>query len=134
MRWLIVCLCLAAAQAASADKAVIRVVGPDGRPIAGAQVLVSSANTCPAPGLPTPKTDRSGRYTTTFTGRAAVYVWSPGFVQAGRLLKKGDNLFKLERAGKVSGTVVDKQGKPVAGASVSLWYVDRPDGSHFSFS
>lgn len=131
---LLVTLLVLMSGAVSADKATIKVVGPTGKPIPGAHVLVSTADVCPMPGQAAPKTDKNGIHKTDFTGRAAVYVWLPGYVQAAAVLKKGENIIKLEKAGKVSGTVVDKQGKPVLGATLSVWYVERPDGSHSSFS
>ena len=129
-------LCLAAASLSSAfgDEVIIKVFTQKGVPVEGAEVLIAQAGTCPVPGLAAPRTDKFGKFTAQIEGTAAAYVYKPGFVQAGQSLKKGYNILRLEVAGEVSGSVVDKEGNPVEGATVTVISVTKADGSRSSFS
>jgi len=132
---LVLCLCAIAASPVLAERVTIKVVDPLGKPVQGVQVMVCQAlKGCPAPQSRTPKTNRLGIYTTDIKARAVGYVNSPGYVEMSRVLVKGVNLFTLEPATQVTGTVVDTQGKPVAGASIQLIRATRPDGSMVSYS
>ena len=136
MRTFCLVLCLGAVSLSSAfgDEVIIKVFTQKGVPVEAAEVLIAQAGTCPVPGLTAPKTDKFGKYTDEIEGRAAAYVYKPGFVQASQSLKKGYNIFRMEVAGDVSGSVVDKEGNPVEGANITVISVTKADGSRSSFS
>lgn len=136
MRSFCLVLCLAAASLSSAlgDQVIIKVFTQKGAPVEGAEVLIAQAGTCPVPGLTAPRTNKFGKFTDEIEGAAAAHVYKPGFVQASARLKKGYNILRLEPAGEVSGSVVDKEGNPVEGATVTVISVTKADGSRSSFS
>jgi hypothetical protein len=132
---LVLCLCAIAASPVLAAKVTIKVVDPLEKPVQGVQVMVcENLKGCPAPQAKTPRTNRLGIYTTDIQARAVGYVNAPSYVEMSRVLVKGMNIFKLEAATQVTGTVVDTQRKPVAGASIQLVRATRPDGSMVSYS
>ncbi len=126
-------LCLLLFRAATANAAVItgKVIGPEGAPVADAEILVSPRSTPDR--LVVAKTDATGafavnledkNYGESFLGRAVVYF--PGLALNGGTLKRGENSFRLEPAGQAWGTVTDTEGKPVAGATVKLMGIQPP--------
>lgn len=132
---LVLCLCVIALSPVLAEKVTIKVVDPLGKPMQGVQVMVcQNIVGCPAPQAKTPKTNKLGIYTTGIKGRAVGYVNAPGYVELSRALVKGENVFKLEHATQITGSVVDLQGKPVLGASMHLIRATKPDGSIISYS
>lgn len=110
-----------------------RVLDADGRPIAGARVL-SFPEGRPSPVLAFSAEDRSDRVRTAAADDAGffalalregdatftVIAQSPGFAPASATpVRAGDDLvLTLASGGAIRGTVVDVEGKPVAGARV----------------
>ena len=136
MRSFCLVLCLAAASLSSAfgDEVIIKVFTQKGVPVEGAEVLIAQAGTCPVPGITAPRTNKFGKFTGQITGTAAAHVYKPGFVQASARLEKGYNIFRLEPAGNVSGSVVGREGNPVEGTTVTVISITKADGSRSSFS
>jgi hypothetical protein len=132
-----------------------RVLGLDGRPVAGARLyLVEYAETAgagapppPPPGMPPPAaravTDDSGRFRFSAADmtyaeldglparRAGLLVaeaegYGPDWIQTARH-EAPEFLFKLPRDDvTVRGRLLDKAGRPVVGASVQLSHLDVP--------
>jgi protocatechuate 3,4-dioxygenase beta subunit len=108
-----------------------RVLGPDGAPVAGARVQSFGFGIGGGGGA---VSDAEGRYrlpVTTFgqVGGAMLIARAPGFVQppaAMMVTGKADanrviaHDVKLERAAVVTGRVVDREGKPLAGTLLDL--------------
>jgi uncharacterized GH25 family protein len=106
----------------------VTVVGPDGKPVAGAAVFLMKAYDADTTAVET-KTDAQGRVS--FAAPRAV------FVAPGAPLGVGGGVFdgkkataatvRLARAGSVAGRVVDAGGKPLAGAKVGPEYLTFGD-------
>ncbi len=111
---------------AGADMAGGRVLGPGGKPVAGAVVVVSNGVPFAKPAIL--KTDARGRfaYCSTSNQVTRVVVFRPGLAVAGGVLKPG-MVFRLQPAGQAWGSVTDEKGNPVAGAVVTLGYVESGD-------
>lgn len=100
------------------------VLGPDDKPVAGAQVTtqiwVGQSHTTEL------QTDAAGKFTfdATFTkptqAVARVVIVAPGLALGGGIIYGKDKVFHLGRAGAVTGQVVDAKGQPVAGVRVRL--------------
>jgi hypothetical protein len=110
------------------------VVGPEGAPVAGAQVFIWLHESTGASTRST-TTDAAGVFTTdvspppppgVLAGRVNIY--SPEFAVGGGVLRKTDNTFVLQPAGQAWGSVVDSSGGPVAGAQVRLSAISGPEG------
>lgn len=80
-------------------------------------------------------TDRSGRfkaevqprgYGPGYYGPACIYA--PGLALAGGFLEKGENVFRLQEPGRISGMVQDERGRRVPGARVTVQVVSRGAG------
>ena len=135
---LVSCIIAMSLSTAGAVTVVGKVVGPDGKPVAGAQVVVDVGFRMK--NVVVLKTDQSGRFTADLhppahwpeiAGRACVYA--PGLAIAGGALKrKGETLIRLERAGQIRGRVTDEEGRPVAGAIVRFrgsFFADHRGGA-----
>jgi len=109
-----------------------RVLGPDGQPVAGADIVATIY------GSPNPvaaRTDAAGKYSVEVPPEATtsdyigwVSVLSPGLDLGGATWRRKDLQnntfdFRLQAAGKASGVVRDGDGKPVAGARVRMSFV-----------
>jgi hypothetical protein len=106
-----------------ADEVSGLVLGPDGKPVSQARIVVT-----PAEGKEdrTLATDASGRFRLDLpafrhggTYRGRVVIAAPGLALDGGTLQKGDNTFRLESPATARGKVVDAQGKPVVGVRVA---------------
>jgi len=103
-----------------------RVVGPDGQPVVGADVVLDPDFSQER--LVEIKTDKSGVFSATVDERdtsggkrfGRVCICAPGFGVAGGVLRQAENTIRLHPAAVITGKVVDQQGKPVAGAVVKL--------------
>ena len=115
-----------------AGEAVIKVFTSDGYPLPRTEILVAGGVSCPLPGAEADRTDSNGKFVTQFDGRVVAYVYKPGFVQGYAILNHGVNIIRLDRAGEVTGLVVDKDGNPVTGAQVAVNAVIKADGSRMS--
>jgi RNA polymerase sigma factor (sigma-70 family) len=142
----------AAAAAPKEGKQTIRgrVLGPDGKPVAGARVYLLKWNPPPwlrraldkAPPKVWARTDRDGR----FSFQVATRDWGELFVTAaghgpGWVIKpanlqqtwpiEDDQLVRLARDDvPVRGRLLDLQGEPVAGATIRVFAIKAaPDGS-----
>ena len=114
-----------------------QVVGPDGAPVADAQVFFQSVAPKASKEYSELKTDAGGEFSldaqpyslsTDFFGRVLAY--KDGLALGGATLHKTGNVVRLEKAGQIGGRVVDKKGEPVADAVVALYWtmVKRDDG------
>lgn len=144
MKSILIGICLAFITAVGCEAATYtgKVTGTDGKPIAGAKVAAYAYCEGIKDEVRT-ETDKSGRFQVKMPdhkghGGKCVGVfaeayksgWTP---KSGKLTPKPTTL-QLEPAGQVWGTVVDSNGRPVAGASVELIDVDRPDKRTVSYS
>lgn len=135
-----------------------KVVDSAGRPVPGATVKVSllvakgqgKARTLPGPVLgainmlPSAQTDSSGRYELTGVPVGAnpvVEAAKPGYAMQDPCNRQPTDTVTLTAAGRLTGRVVDKQGKPVGDAQVVIQTGGcvtgraRTDGSgHYAFS
>jgi uncharacterized GH25 family protein len=101
-----------------------QVIGPVGRPVAGARVIVSQGRG--SFDYTELKTDGEGRFEITL--EAAPYwsdvawccVYADGLAVGGGRLSEGENLVVLRTPRELSGTVVDVYGRPVPEAVVRL--------------
>jgi hypothetical protein len=122
----------------------VQVLGPDGKPVPGAQVRVrawkgdvfGTAESRPEDVLKA-QTDAQGNASfdlpeveqgaSTRAWRAAslglATAWAPGLAVNSNALQPGANSIALEAGGVARGVVVDAQAKPVEGALVSLFGV-----------
>ncbi|MHB9110725.1 MAG: carboxypeptidase regulatory-like domain-containing protein [Armatimonadota bacterium] len=128
MRTLVLACCLSLALAALAKPVTITctVLDPDGKPAAGAKVMAYFYQTDDHE--ETTSTGADGRFTFSAelpqqesrfpAGRVAIY--RPGLALGGGSLPWEGMTYRLQVSAKVSGTVVDAQGKPVADAVVRL--------------
>ena len=113
---------------AGAVPVTAKVVGPDGKPVAGAEVLIDDKMSIMGGGKSrTFKTDKAGQFSVNLEpipqargilGQAVVIA--PGFALGGGILKAGSNTITLEPPRQVAGEVHDEKGQPVAGAVVRL--------------
>lgn len=119
--------CAASITAAHAVPITGKVVGPDDKPVAGAEIVVIRAYDTDHPSTAT--TNEAGTFTvdlepigsgTPNFGTATAYA--PPLAFGDTLLKPGNNVIKLERAASVQGIAQDKAGQPVADAIVKLQY------------
>jgi hypothetical protein len=136
MRVISLSLCLLAIclSLAHAEPITGTVVGPEGAPVAGAQVFIWLHETAGASTRST-TTDAAGVFTTdvspppppgVLAGRVNIY--SPEFAVGGGVLGRTDSTFVLQPAGQAWGSVVDTSGRPVAGAQVRLSAISGPEG------
>ncbi len=119
--WIAVCVFVLCATAAVADVTGGKVLGPDGKPVAGASVAVRAIGG----GITELTTDANGEFSTDLPPSGLpgnVLGWAtilaPGYAVAGGLLKPGASEFHLVPGGEASGRVTDEAGKPVPGAHV----------------
>lgn len=128
MKYLLCALLFCCLHIALADGMSIKVVGPDAKSVTGARVSVR------LPGLLNPldlKTDASGVCKVpdgpTMPGAKPVavnaVVAAPGMALLQCPLHAGENLVTLAAEGRLDGTLVDKQGKPVAHMKVKIFMV-----------
>jgi len=131
---LAILLTILAAFPGFADTVTGTVLGPDGKPVEGAEVYVEVFNK--AGDLVTTATDREGRFSVDVdvelrpggaVGRGLVLA--PGYALTGGSFQ-ADNTTRLEPAGQLWGTVEDEQGKPVGGATVVLRNLVSPDNQY----
>jgi hypothetical protein len=115
-----VCLIAISSQA---DEVSGLVLGPDGKPIPQARIVVTPADSKEDRTL---ATDAAGRfrldlppfrYGGTYRGR--VLIAAPGAGLDGGTLQQGDNTFRLEVPATARGKVLDTQGKPLAGVRIA---------------
>jgi protocatechuate 3,4-dioxygenase beta subunit len=115
-----VCLIAISSQA---DEVSGLVLGPDGKPIPQARIVVTPADSKEDRTL---ATDAAGRfrldlppfrYGGTYRGR--VLIATPGAGLDGGTLQQGDNTFRLEVPATARGKVLDTQGKPLAGVRIA---------------
>ncbi|MES2462534.1 MAG: carboxypeptidase regulatory-like domain-containing protein [Armatimonadota bacterium] len=145
-------LCLSSVWSVSAyaDTVTGKVVGPDGKPVAGAKIFANFYSPTAAGRLDSKTliSDVSGAFSldvSPFPNQkeknpavAIVYAAAPGFglAQAMLTLNSGEgNTIRLEKGIAVRGKVVDSAGEPVAGVEVRLWSVylggSRGSGSNY---
>lgn len=111
-----------------------QVIGPVGRPVAGAQVIVSQGRG--SFDYTEVQTDGDGRFEIAlevpphWDTAAWCCVYADGLAVGGSRLAVGDNLIVLQRPGEVAGTVADVRGRPVEGAAVRLTRVNPGDMAH----
>jgi len=115
----------------------VQVLGPDKKPVPGAQIRVRfwSDASAPRDAEPLqavadakgsavfeapPKPDAPAR-----GGIGWVTAWSPDLAISSALLQQGGGVVSLEAGGVARGMVVDGEGRPVAGALVKLSGIDR---------
>ena len=106
------------------------VSGPDGQPLAGARVLLVVEGRIHAEAL----TDASGAFALVAPAPEAmveIYVWCAGHGSDARLVRRvwehgRDLAFRLSRGTFVEGIVRDAEGRPVAGAELTLFMGARP--------
>ena len=121
--------------AIAAESATVsgHVFDPSGKPIAGATVYIFSQTQFDKPQSTT--TDATGAFTadvaSTDIQKPMAFVGcmadAPGFAPSGCTIKgSGDTVIKLARPVTVTGTVVDNDGHPLAGVSVSAEYALGP--------
>ncbi|MES2459477.1 MAG: hypothetical protein V4671_02760, partial [Armatimonadota bacterium] len=120
-----------------------KVVGPDGQPVAGAQVYRLNINTdTEEEGISSSsprvvKTDAAGVFT--IVNKPSAYskygiptaIHAPGLAVASAQVKpEGENIFRLEKGQEMRGKVTDAAGKSVEGATVRLnqvyWSASSP--------
>jgi len=127
-----------------ADAVRLKIVGPDGKPVAGAEVRVfevsdltgdpkaekpldltsdaagniafESKNPLPAPKEPS----EEGRV------HLSAQVRAKGLALVGKELRAGDNTFTLQAGRALSGLLLDENEKPVAGVKVELNSITLP--------
>ena len=125
MHYVAAYLSLALAVVAGADAVAGKVVGPDGKPVAGATVIVN--NHFSATDIVTLATDQLGRfalpadplgYQRDTVGRVTVYA--AGFAVGGGVLKTAGTVIRLDSLGQAWGCVTDEKGIPVPRATVGL--------------
>jgi uncharacterized GH25 family protein len=139
---------LAVAVPALAETVTGKVIGPDGKPVAGAKVFVLVFSPTSGQETKTFTSDASGAFFVEVPARSDVkeknppvaraIVAAPGFGFAQTfltLLPSESNTIRLEKGAAVRGKVVDSAGKPVAGADVQLRsvYIGGPRSSGASY-
>jgi len=110
------------------------VVGPEGRPVQGADVLVTQHS-----GLLDFRllhTDEHGRFSIQlrqlgYYMLGSVSIHKPGLALGGDRISEGENHFQLGASHTLSGVVADPAGRPVDGAVVSL-VIDTPFEPRFT--
>lgn len=116
-----------------------KVLDPDGKPVAGAQVLARVSGG--GPDVQTLTTDKDGVFsvdTKELRNRQAmigqVNVRAEGLGLCSQVLKlnTAENVITLTKARQLAGTVVDEAGKPVEGVALSMraLYVDEKGGGY----
>ena len=105
-----------------------KVIGPDGKAVAGAEVFIEQH--FPGKRLLSLKTNKSGAFSAdleaieTIGYKPDVYgraiIIKPGLAIGGGYLHRSNNVFRLGAAGQAWGSVADAQGRPVANARVCL--------------
>ena len=129
------CIITLVFSAIAAESATVsgHVFDPSGKPIAGATVYIFSQTQFDKPQSTT--TDATGAFTadvaSTDIQKPMAFVGcmadAPGFAPSGCTIKgSGDTVIKLARPVTVTGTVVDNDGHPLAGVSVSAEYALGP--------
>jgi peroxiredoxin/protocatechuate 3,4-dioxygenase beta subunit len=114
------------------------VLGPDGQPVAGADVFYGEGRGF-ANSIPPVKTDAQGRFTFGIKPGTTAHLiaQAAGSGPALQEVRVGDGpqrtYLTLSEAHSVRGRVVDPEGKPVARASVRFfWYgAEKPAGNYF---
>jgi len=105
-----------------------KVIGPDSKAVAGAEVFIEQH--FPGKRLLSLKTNKSGVFSVdleaieTMGYKPDVYgrviIIKPGLAIGGGDLHRSNNVFRLGAAGQAWGSVADAQGRPVANARVCL--------------
>ncbi len=113
-----------------------KVVGADGKPIAGANLNLllyaeqkSLAAVSDAGGNFSSAIDLSGRQPEWL---GDIIAYAPGYALASAYLRENNNIVTLSVGTTINGTVVDVDGKPLAGIPVRLNYMQTNDGSRFN--
>jgi protocatechuate 3,4-dioxygenase beta subunit len=137
-RVILVCAVLACVLAAAHASVSGTVLGPDGKPLAGAQVVFRAYRT----GNTTLRvTDQAGVFTLDLDtartgdgeGLGTICAVAPGFAIGGDILvNKVAFVLKLAPACTLHGGVTDGKGAPVAGASVRVEYVADRAGDTYT--
>ncbi|MDQ3815717.1 MAG: carboxypeptidase regulatory-like domain-containing protein, partial [Armatimonadota bacterium] len=101
------------------------VVGPDGKPVAGAQVIVGAGES--PSDFVTRRTDAAGNFTVDLGGtkdKTQILPWvvvqAPGFGLGGIYLMPSQDVIHLDRPGRIQGRVTNAARQPVAGATIKL--------------
>ncbi len=126
--------CLTACFAADAPvtTAAGKVLGPDGKPVAGADVLLVSSDQREHQVL---HTDANGMFSTqvgapaegqNVLARMLVRAKGLGLYGGDVLRDTARNVITLPAARELAGTVVDAAGKPVAGLAISMAWLNIP--------
>jgi RNA polymerase sigma factor (sigma-70 family) len=129
-----------ARKAPDSSKALVGIVRDEtGRPVVGATVVAGQLNGKPNHRIGTTGSD--GRFTLNLGRQAAireyVLVYKEGFAPGSgwyieRIHKQGDVQFWLPRPAPFEGVVKDREGKPVAGATVRIQEAQYPGDGEFS--
>jgi hypothetical protein len=113
---------------------IFTVVGPEGRPVQGADVLVNQHSSLLDFRLL--RTDDRGQASVElqqlgYWRLGSVLIHKPGLALVGGKLSGGTNRFQLKPSHRLSGVVADPAGRPVADAVVSL-VTDAPFEPRFT--
>lgn len=110
-----------------------KVIGADGKPIKGALVNVITYDgqrpmdlICDEKGGFAIDIDLTDRQSATFI--ATITAYAPGYALTMGLLKTYGNVISLDAGTPISGTVVNMDGKPLAGIPVRLRYLENNNG------
>ena len=130
-----------------ADLVTATVVGPDGKPVPGATVIIYRVDmkTYKPEIVATKTTDAAGTFSAELDewklpkgqpgvpdGKlyGSVSLYKPGLAIRQGILTAGAT-FTLDAAAPIKGVVVDKGGKPVVGVTVAVAYFSRPRGNGY---
>src|SRR5262249_25679819 len=112
-----------------------RVIGPDGRPMADAQIYAAKISEKPGSGVSAISDDEGGfRLTGLLSGTYTINAYAPGYVSAdipreSNLHRVGENLtINLVIGGVITGRVTDEIGEPMVGVYIQSQRVRDSEG------